>query len=172
MGRRRGWKRAQPDFIKRSISLDIDTVSLIVDLLGFAATIVIFFLTSLGSRRATEEQTRRECVRATLTEFADLRRTYQDFEKKMMSEDRSEILMNYLSDLERFATGCNMKAYAVDVVNEMSGGKLVKQYQTYFRDFITGRRRNASLTAKVTPGRMYIEYEDMMTRLQLDPFLL
>ena len=142
--------------------IDVSIIGLIVDILGFLATILIFIITFRDSRKATEEQTRRECVRATLSEFADLRRTHQDFEKNMTPDNRSDILKAYLSDLERFAVGCNRKAYDIEVVNQMSGGMLVTQYKRYFRGFISERRRNAKLNSNVMPWKMYIEYETMI----------
>lgn len=145
--------------------IDLNLIGIIIDILGFVATIVIFVITSIDTRKATEDQTRRECVRATLTEFATIRRTHQNFQSRLDSDDRDEVLRSYLSDLERFAVGCNMDAYALDVVNSMSGGMLISQYQKYFRDFILERRRKASLTAKVKPWQMYKEFESMMKKL-------
>ena len=112
--------------------ISIDIISLVVDILGFIATILIFAITTISARKATEDQTRRECVRATLTEFAGIRRTHQGFTGKLDSDNRTDILKGYLSDLERFAVGCNHKAYTVDIVNSMSGGMLVNQYNKYF----------------------------------------
>lgn len=146
-------------------SYNLDIIGLIVNLLGFFTTILIFVITSVGTKKATEEQTRRECVRATLTEFANIRRVNQNFERNIDPEKRVKVLKDYLSDLERFAVGCNMKAYAIDVVNSMSGGALVNQYKKYFRDFITERRRNASLDANVKPWNIYREYERMMQEI-------
>lgn len=145
--------------------LNIDSVSLIIDILGFVTTIIIFALTAVSTRKATEEQTRRECVRATLTEFAGIRRSHQGFENLLTPENRVSVLRGYLSDLERFAVGCNLKAYTVDVVNSMSGGMLVNQYNNYFRDFITERRRATPLGARVNPWNMYTEYERMMREI-------
>lgn len=142
-----------------------DTISLILNLLAFLATIIIFVITSVDTKKATEEQTRRECVRATLTEFANIRRTHQGFQQNMTPENRVDVLKSYLSDLERFAVGCNLNAYAIDVVNSMSGGMLVNQYKKYFRDYITEARRRTSLYANVKPWNMYIEYESMMKEI-------
>ena len=145
--------------------ISIDIISLVVDILGFIATILIFAITTISARKATEDQTRRECVRATLTEFAGIRRTHQGFTGKLDSDNRTDILKGYLSDLERFAVGCNHKAYTVDIVNSMSGGMLVNQYNKYFKEFITERRRLTSLEANVKPWNMYNEYEKMMKQV-------
>jgi hypothetical protein len=103
-------------------------VSLAVDIFGFVSAIVIFIITSRSDVKVVKDQVRRESVRAILTEFANIRRTHHHFERDMTSENRVDVLKGYLSDLERFAVGCNLKAYAVDVVNSISGGILVNQY--------------------------------------------
>ena len=100
-----------------------------------------------------------------MTEFAGIRRTHQGFTGKLDSDNRTDILKGYLSDLERFAVGCNHKAYTVDIVNSMSGGMLVNQYNKYFKEFITERRRLTSLEANVKPWNMYNEYEKMMKQV-------
>lgn len=145
----------------------IDIINLIVSILGFIATIYIFIRTSRDTRRATEEQTRRECIRATLTEFASLRRAYQQLENELTADNREAKLKSYLSDMERFAVGCTHKAYDVDIVNDMSGGMLINQYQKYFREFITERRRVVRLDGKVTPWNIYSDYERMMKQIYM-----
>ena len=140
----------------------IDEISLLVDLLGFIATVVIFVITSIGTRKATEEQTRRECIRATLTDFSNIMRSHQGLESVIKSENRTDVLRGYLADLERFAVGCNKKAYTAEVVNQMSGGRLVNLYNLYFRDFITERRRLQPLDAAAKSWSIYTEYENMM----------
>lgn len=144
------------------LGIDIDILGLIVDISGFVATIVIFVVTLLDGIKATKEQTRRECVRATLSDFATIRRTHQDFALHLTEENRNIVLKDYLADLERFAVGCNVDAYALDIVNSMSGGMLVTHYKKYFRDFILERRRSAMLNGNVKPWNMYSEYERMM----------
>ena len=143
----------------------IDIISIVTDLMGFIATIIIFVLTSIDSRKATEEQTRRESIRATLTDFATIRRAHQGFEKDLTSENRVDKLRNYLNDLERFATGCNLKAYSIEVVYTMSGGTVINQYKKYFRDFITERRRLMKSNSVVRPWTMYTEYEEMVRQI-------
>ena len=148
-----------------SLDTKIALINLGVDILGFIAAIVTFVISSKGDKKATEDQTRRECVRATLTEFASIRRVHQNFANELAVYDRNEILKAYLSDLERFAVGCNAQAYAVDIVNEMSGGMLVGQYKRYFKDFIEERRRATNFGTNVKPWNKYSNYEDMMREI-------
>ncbi len=114
-------------------NVNIDTISLIIDILGFASAIIIFIITSKQDRKAVEEQTRRETVRATLTDFAELRRNHVAFQKEIVAEnitdeERNYLIKEYLGDLERFATGYNLGAYDLGIINKMSGGLLVMQY--------------------------------------------
>ena len=145
----------------------MERIDLIVNILSVAVAVVVFFITSAQAKRATVEQTEQENVRATLTDFANLRREHQGFDVicEEHPERRTEVLKAYLGDLERFAVGCNRGAYDLSVVNEMSGGILVGQYRQYFREFINERRRLNKLTSAVVTEALYKEYVIMMKRL-------
>ena len=146
----------------------VDYVSLAIDILGFAAAIVTFIITAKSDEQATIDQTNKERVRATLTDFATLRREHQYFGRKLPASGSMEQrdLKEYLSNLERFAVGCNMGAYDLEVVSRMSGGQLIRHYQRYFRDYITERRLNYRIDGAISDvNAIYIEFENMMKEL-------
>ena len=145
----------------------MDFANFVVAILSLIVAVVVFVVTSIQAKRATEEQTKQENVRATLTDFATLRREHEDFMEEIEEnpEKRDEILKSYVADLERFAVGCNRGAYDLEVVSSMSGGMLVRQYKNIFREYIAARRRAMKLTSSVPRGNLYIEYETMMKKL-------
>lgn len=148
----------------------IDWVGIIVDIVSLFVAILTFIITSRGDRKATEEQTKRESVRATLTDFAELRRSHQDFPNKMnnmdLSEtDKDEAIKSYLADLERFAVGCSKKAYDINVVNDMSGGMLIAQYRKYFKSYIEKRRRLLIPESLIPVNRLYDAVVTMIKNL-------
>ena len=146
----------------------MDLLNLIVAIASLAVAVFVFIWTARDQKKATIEQTKEQNIRATLTDFAELRREHQGFEEELRAEPerRTEILKGYLADLERFAVGLNRGAYDLEVVSSMSGGMLIRQYRTHFREFIAERRRAVRLDS--LPGyrqRLYCEYEEMMQRL-------
>ena len=58
----------------------MDTVNLIVSIASFALAIFVFIWTANDAKKATIAQTKEQNTRATLTDFAELRREHQDFE--------------------------------------------------------------------------------------------
>ncbi len=138
----------------------MEIAEIIIDILGFISAIVIFILTSKEENKTVREQTERERIRATLNEFAAIRRMNQDF-----SGGDARTVKNYLSELERFAVGCNMGAYDINVVNRMSGGQLVRQYRMYFKDYISEKRRSMRLDSAVNVANLYSECEIMLKTL-------
>ncbi|MBQ6455170.1 MAG: hypothetical protein IJJ32_03670 [Eggerthellaceae bacterium] len=146
---------------------NMDFANFVVAFLSLAVAVVVFVITSAQTKRATEEQTKQENIRATLTDFAALRREHENFERLMQAhpERSTEFTKPYIADLERFAVGCNRGAYDLEVVNSMSGGMLVRQYRRYFRDYVTERRRATKLNSAVPRQNLYIEYETMMKEL-------
>lgn len=146
------------------------SIDAIIELLGLFVAIVTFIITSRGERKATEEQTKRESIRATLTDFGDLRREHQDFSSLIVMPDKTEtekdeLIKAYLADLERFAVGCNHNAYDVQTVNEMSGGMLVSQYRKYFKSYIEKRRRLLPLKSLTPPANLYSNVVDMIRQI-------
>lgn len=146
---------------------DMDFANLIVAILSLAVAVIVFVITSAQTKKATEEQTKQENIRATLTDFAALRREHENFERLLQAhpDKRTELIKPYIADLERFAVGCNRGAYDLEVVNSMSGGMLVRQYRRHFRDYAGERRRATKLNSAVPRQNLYIEYETMMKNL-------
>ena len=116
---------------------DMDFANLIVAILSLAVAVIVFVVTSAQQKKATEEQTKQENIRATLTDFAALRREHENFERLVQAhpDKRTDLIKPYIADLERFAVGCNRGAYDLEVVNSMSGGMLVRQYRRHFKDY-------------------------------------
>lgn len=136
----------------------IETISLLVAL-------ITFVISARMDRKATEEQTHRDTVRATLQDFGELRRLNQSFPQgidTMNSVERNQAIKQYVADLERFAAGCNMGAYDVEVVNKMSGGSLIANYRKYFKTYIEKARRNLSPKSPIKVQSMYNELESMI----------
>lgn len=146
---------------------NMDFANLIVAILSLAVAVIVFVVTSAQQKKATEEQTKQENIRATLTDFAALRREHENFERLLQAhpDKRTELTKPYLADLERFAVGCNRGAYDLEVVNSMSGGMLVRQYRRHFREYAAERRRATKLNSAVPRQNLYIEYEQMMKQL-------
>ena len=145
--------------------MSIDTI---IGLVSLAVAVLVFVITELENKKATQEQTRVQNVRATLTDFSNLRHYYQSDMAQLATKPEDEqylVIRDYLRDLERFAVGCNMDAYDLGVVNNMSGGTLVNHYRKYFRKFIENARRNVALTSAVKPEALYSEFEQMMKKL-------
>ncbi|MDO5117528.1 MAG: hypothetical protein Q4D34_03485, partial [Eggerthellaceae bacterium] len=146
---------------------NMDFANFVVAFLSLAVAVIVFVVTSAQTKKATEEQTKQENIRATLTDFAALRREHENFERLLQAhpDKRTELIKPYIADLERFAVGCNRGAYDLEVVNSMSGGMLVRQYRRYFRDYAGERRRATKLNSAVPRQNLYIEYETMMKSL-------
>ena len=143
-------------------------LGIIVDIVSLGVAMYIFVVTSRLEREATEEQTHRECVRATLSELAELRRAHPNFKSSLEKADdkeRIDLIRAYVSDLERFAVGCNAKAYDIEIVNKMSGGLLLKQYKNYFKPYIDKKRSAPTQGEFVKNDTLYIEIEEMMENL-------
>ena len=146
----------------------METVNLIVGIASLAVAVFVFVWTARDQKKATIAQTKEQNIRATLTDFGNLRREHQDFAERLKAnpEARNEVLRDYLADLERFAVGCNRGAYDLEVVSDMSGGMLIRQYRSHFREFIAGARRRVRPDASALyRERLYCEYEEMMRRL-------
>lgn len=142
-------------------------LSLIVSVISVVFAMIVFLINGIQAKHATEEQTHIDTVRATLTDFSILRRNHQDFVIKIKAnpENREEYEKAYIGDLERFATGYNMGAYDLEVVNRMSGGMIINQYRAYFRSYVSERRRAASSKSAIRKSDLYAEYLKMMKDL-------
>jgi len=105
---------------------------------------------------------------ATLSEFAELRRAHADFKNlwdKAEGEEKDDLTRAYLTDIERFAVGLNLNAYDIGVLNKMSGGLLVRQWQRYFKPYIEKKRAQPETGRFVSNATLYVETEKMIERL-------
>lgn len=108
---------------------------------------------------------KQERIRATLTAFPLLRSENPELilEIGQLSEkDRVLTLKDYLRKMEHFAVGVNSEAYDVDIVNKMSGGMLINQYEKHLKDFIISRQTKKNTTDTVPPQNAYCEYIKMI----------
>lgn len=108
-----------------------------------------------------------EVIRATLENFPKIRSDNGELILKISdlenAEGRKIILKKYLSQMEHFAVGINQDAYDIDIVDKMSGGMLISQYEEYIKDFIEERRKIPG--NRVSADKKYYEYEMMMRKL-------
>lgn len=84
----------------------IGNAEAIIEFIGLLVALATFFITSRLDRKATEEQTYRDTLRATLKDFSELRRMHQSFPNNLSTlneDDRRLAIRKYLADLERFA---------------------------------------------------------------------
>lgn len=79
------------------------------------------------------------------------------FNTKSLSDKEK---LQYLNEMEYFATGINSQIYDLEIVNKMSGGRLISQYKDWCENFIEERRRR--------PGseNAYSEYKRMIDELK------
>lgn len=149
-----------------SLGLLIDIVSLAVAVISLVVAIIVFMIESRSNRRATLEQTRIENIRATLTDFQMVRRTHPVKRLRTTDgEERDNLIREYLTDLERFATGVNMDAYDIETVNRMSGGALIFEFKDCIADYIIRKRNAHTITSQSNREKVYIEYEQMIKKL-------
>lgn len=139
-----------------------------IDVISVFFAVVVFVITSKSEEKATREQSQRERVRATLSEVAELRRTYPNFAdslRKCSKHKKMLLTRAYVADIERFAVGCNREAYDISVVNDMCGGLFIQQYQLFFKPYIIDRRSHTERNHYVKNDTLYKEIDIMMERL-------
>ena len=91
----------------------------------------------------------------TLKLLSEIRRKY--FNTKSLDDKQK---LQYLNELEYFATGVNAKIYEIKIVKKMSGSRLLKQYENWIATFIQRRK------AKYGNNNAYCEYEKMIKKLK------
>lgn len=155
-------------FAKLSDGDILSLMGICVDVISVILAIFVFVITSRSEEKATREQTYRERVRATLSEVAELRRTYPNFGdslRKCSKHKKMLLTRAYVADIERFAVGCNREAYDITVVNAMCGGLFVQQYQLFFKPYIIERRSHTERNHYVQNDTLYKEIDIMMEKL-------
>ena len=68
--------------------------------------------------------------------------------------------LDYIKELEFFATGINQKIYDLEIVNKMSGSRLISQYDIALKKIVKQRRKGKENSTA------YIEYEQMIEQLR------
>ena len=89
----------------------------------------------------------------TITEFSKIRTKYRYLGSCATKEKK----IKYLQEMEFFCTGINEKVFDLNIVNKMSGGLLVKQYDSYMKKFAFSRK---------TKKCYYENYLSVMERLK------
>ncbi len=117
---------------------------------GFSAVIAIVISILLYKHGVNRER-----KIDTLRKLSEIRKNY--FNTKIL--DKKEKLQ-YLNELEFFATGINEKIYDIRIVNKMSGGRLISQYDNWASDFIEDRKENYG------NEKTYSEYQKMIHNLK------
>lgn len=110
---------------------------------SFVGSVIVYKM-SLGRERRLD----------TLRTLSELRMRYPTVEG-MCKGDK----LDYLQELEFFATGVNNKIYDIKIVKRMSKSRLTTQYNLYLKKFIEERREKKNSTS-------YIEYEKMIQKLE------
>lgn len=119
------------------------------------------------TKHTYEENVKHDRIRATVSDFPQLRKNNQELVLNISDLDEREkelCLKCYLGQMEHFAVGINSGAYDLKTVNRMSGGMLVNQYKHLTREFI-GDRRNNKKHSEVHNEKVYCEYIKMMKKL-------
>lgn len=96
----------------------------------------------------------RESKILTLEHLSQIREKYPN---KVPARQRLE----YLRDMEFFCTGINEGIYDIRIVKKMSGRRLLRQYDSYMRNYITLRRKAS------TSDESWMEYECVMEKLRV-----
>lgn len=110
---------------------------------SFVGSVIVYKM-SLGRERRLD----------TLRTLSELRMRYPTVEGMCKSDK-----LDYLQELEFFATGVNNKIYDIKIVKRMSKSRLTTQYNLYLKKFIEERREKKNSTS-------YIEYEKMIQKLE------
>ncbi len=146
----------------------IAILGIFLEIMGIIVAMYIYVYETRNDRKAAEEQTYRENVRATLSELAELRRAHPNFKdnlEKLNDAEKKKYIRAYLTDLERFAVGCNTGAYDIEIVNKMSGGLLISQYLRFFKSYIEEKRKEPKPGRFVQKDTLYIEIEEMIKKI-------
>lgn len=103
--------------------------------------------------------TERDRKLSTIKEYSLIREKYDNVCK--MKEFNYEIIKEYLIEMERFSTGLNNDLYDIDILIEMSGNRLVKQYDSCLKDYIDMKRKKST-----HPDTIYCEYENVIRKIR------
>ena len=118
----------------------VSIVAIVISVCGIFISAVIYLHT-----------VNREKKILTIKEFSKIREKYPNVSPNCASDtDRLE----YLKEIERFCVGIHHKIFDIQIITDMSGHYLVKQYDSHMKDFMLSRRKSESETWK------YNRYEE------------
>ncbi len=109
----------------------------------------------VGSLVVYKRSVNRECKLETLRKLTELRMKYPSMEE-ISDGDK----LDYIKELEFFATGINQKIYDLEIVSKMSGSRLISQYDIALKKLVKQRRKEKENSTA------YIEYEQMIKQLR------
>lgn len=109
----------------------------------------------VGSIVVYKRSVNRECKLETLRKLTELRMKYPSMEE-ISDGDK----LDYIKELEFFATGINQKIYDLEIVNKMSGSRLISQYNIALEEIVKQKRKGKE------GSTAYIEYEQMIEQLR------
>ena len=78
---------------------------------------------------------KRECRLETIKAFSEIRTKY--FNSESLNDHEK---LQYLNELEYFATGINIGLFDIEVVKRMSKKRMLNQYNTWIKEYISERR--------------------------------
>ncbi len=133
----------------------VDFWAMIIAAVGF----LVAFASLIVTIRANAKNRKRESTIQTMHKLIPIRDQYTN-----MRNSSDEERKNYLRNMEYFATGVNNDVYSIQIVNKMSGGLLVRQYDDYLREYIEEARRHTGV--EVRSEQKYYEYEKMIQKLK------
>ena len=128
--------------------MNIVDIAQIVSALAAAGSFV-------GSLVVYKRSVNRECKLETLRKLTELRMKYPSMDE-ISYDDR----LDYIKELEFFAIGINQKIYDLEIVNKMSGSRLISQYDIALEEIVKQKRKGKE------ESTAYIEYEQMIKQLR------
>ena len=104
---------------------------------------------------------RREIRLETIKAFSEIRNRYPN--TKSLDD---KLKLKYLNELEYFSIGINTGIYDAVIVKKMSGGRLIRQYDNWMKEFIRNRREMQSRLSGNKKTNAYVELEKMIKKIR------
>lgn len=99
----------------------------------------------------------------TLKELSLIRERYPNVSPNAPNPVDEATRTEYLKAMERFCTGVNLNLYDIEVVKNISGQMLVKQYKDYMGSFVAEKREKSKT---IPPEDLYCQYEAVIKKLK------
>ncbi len=109
----------------------MDTIVPISSMISAIAAVVALIITV----RIYHNEQKKERQLETIKAFSEIRKKY--FNSVSLSDHEK---LQYLNELEYFATGVNVGLFDIEVVKRMSKKRMINQYNTWIKQFIIERR--------------------------------